>query len=218
MADITIPDEVRPALMRLASTEPQALRKLLAILAQQQPRQSNRKFVKAVMAAMGPTEGLDVVATVEALMSMAAGRYALGLPVEEFAQSVAQSEDIDLPEDARVRLSDILRQALPNDALTVTAKAWDLLTENAANFKQARIVTDIRPIFSDADEPPPAAVIVHMLRLTYWGATDEQAFWLGMDDNDMEELRKVVVRAQTKSQQLRSGGTEATKILPQEQL
>jgi hypothetical protein len=218
MTEITIPEPVRPELVQLASIPPDVAQRLLAILSEQQPRQSNRKFIAAVTTRMGQVPGWNVSSALQALMSLAAGRYALGLPVDDFADGVAESPDLSLPEDARKRLADLLTQALSNNALTVTAKAWELLTENAANFRQARIITDVRPIFSDADQMPPAAIIVHTLRLTYWGADGQHAFWLAMDDSDLEDVRKAVVRAQSKSNQLRAGQATSVHILPQEQL
>jgi hypothetical protein len=218
MVEITIPETVRPQLVQLASVPSDDLQRLLGILDEQKPRQSHRKFISAVAAAMGQVPGWNVEAAVQALMSMAAGRYALGVPVNDFAQGVSQSQDLALPEGARQRLAQALERALSNNALTVTAKAWELLTENATNFRQARILTDLRPIFSDADETPPAAIIVHTLRLTYWGVDGEHAFSLAMDDSDLEDLRRVVVRAQSKSNQLRAGQTTPINILPQERL
>lgn len=217
MTEINIPPEVRPYLVQLALADPQHVDALVTAIAEQPARQSHRKFVAAVVEAVGNLQGWAPEGTVQALLSLAAGRQAMGLTVDEFVQEVATSSDIELPVEARERLSELLKRALRNEGLTVSAKAWGLLTDNQANFKEARVVTDVRPIFADANEAPPAGLVVHNLRLTYWGDDGEHAFWVAMDDNDMEALRKVVVRAQGKSKQLRSGtGAAAIPLLPQE--
>jgi hypothetical protein len=217
VTEISIPPEVRPYLVQLALADQEHLDALVTAIAEQPARQSHRKFVAAVVGAVGNVQGWEPEGSVQALLSLAAGRQAVGLSVDEFVQEVATSSDIELPDEARARLSELLSRALRNESLTVSAKAWALLTDNQANFKEARVITDVRPIFADSNEPPPAGLVVHMLRLTYWGDDSEHAFWVAMDDNDMEALRKVVVRAQGKSKQLRSGaGTTSIKLLPQE--
>jgi hypothetical protein len=54
-----------------------------------------------------------------------------------------------------------------DDTVGTAAKAGPVLTEHERIFEDARILTDVRPIFHpDLSEKPNAAVIVHMLRLT----------------------------------------------------
>jgi hypothetical protein len=123
----------------------------------------------------------NVEATVQALLSLAGGRQAVGAPLDEFVVGAATSTDVELAGEARERSAGVLSRALANEALTISAKAWELLTDNQANFRQTRVVTEVRPIFADSGEAPPAGLVVHLLRLTYWGEDGDHAFWVAMD-------------------------------------
>lgn len=102
---------------------------------------------------------------------------------------------------------DRLRKLLSFEkVLGVTAKALDVLSEQERFFCQARILTDIRPVFPLRSEESPAGfVLIHTLRITYHqaGGADHKDFHLALDGAGLEELEGVLERAKRKEETLR---------------
>jgi hypothetical protein len=90
------------------------------------------------------------------------------------------------------------------ETLFVSAKALTILQSNENLFRGARIVTDVRPVFgSDPSAPPAAAVVVHMLDLSYQKDGDIKHLYVGMDSMDINILRETLDRADTKAESLK---------------
>jgi 23S rRNA G2445 N2-methylase RlmL len=104
---------------------------------------------------------------------------------------------------ARFRLR--LRRLLSLDrTLGITAKAIDVALEHEHTYCQARVLTDIRPIFTrDLSEQPAGAVIVHSLRLRHHVADSVREFFIAMTQTELDELRNVLYRASDKAATLR---------------
>jgi len=89
--------------------------------------------------------------------------------------------------------------------LHLLAKAIDLMREYDNIFSNARVVSDIRPIFDfGVDDTDPALVgIVHNLKLTYLNNGQLKEFFLALDDSDLQVLTKSLSRATQKAEKLR---------------
>lgn len=108
--------------------------------------------------------------------------------------------DVEWPR-AQKLLSDLLAC---DRSLGITAKALGVTSEYEKTFWRARILTDMRPIFGEkVEEPPAAAVIVHTLRITYHtpqANNHPSAFYLSLDTKDLRELQAEITRALAKEQ------------------
>jgi hypothetical protein len=86
------------------------------------------------------------------------------------------------------------------------AKAGNVLTQHERIFANARIMTDVRPIFHlDVSEKPESAVIVHMLKITQrdnFGNHADQYF--ALDSNDIATMQGLLDRAVMKEKTLRA--------------
>jgi hypothetical protein len=92
-----------------------------------------------------------------------------------------------------------------DDTVGAAAKAGPVLTEHERIFEDARILTDVRPIFHpDLSEKPNAAVIVHMLRLTTRDVSGQQrqSQYFALDANDIRFMKQLMDRAITKEETL----------------
>jgi hypothetical protein len=94
-------------------------------------------------------------------------------------------------------------------ALKVTAKASEIRWESERTLcpENCRIISEIRPVFSDkASEQPAAALIVHTLKLAYHVAGSEEikGVFLTLDLDDLLRVHELVDRAIDKDQSLRS--------------
>jgi hypothetical protein len=112
----------------------------------------------------------------------------------------------DLVDAQWATLRKFLMVALALDNTVGTAsKAGHILTEHERIFDDARIMTDIRPIFHlDVSEKPNAAVLIHMLRIRErdsLGHKSVQSF--ALDANDLRSLRETIDLAIKKEDTLR---------------
>lgn len=135
-------------------------------------------------------------------------------PVDQFVDDVcdtAQASDKVLrpkDEDWGSFKRDLKALLSCDDSLGITAKAKDIRGQHQNVYCKARILTDIRPVFSqDVGVEPPAGVIVHTLRLTTHPGGDFSAskdFYVALDELDLKELKRLVDRAVQKEATLRS--------------
>lgn len=90
--------------------------------------------------------------------------------------------------------------------LNVSAKAIDLQTEDERVFCDARILTDLRPVFgSDSAATPEGLTIVHILKLGYdQGGERHRDFYVALNADDLQTLRKVIDRAEAKAKSLKN--------------
>lgn len=92
------------------------------------------------------------------------------------------------------------------NTLGTAAKAGYVLTQHERIFVNARILTDIRPIFhSNVSEKPGSATLVHMLRMTH---RDNHRNYLdeyfALDSNDIRHLKELIDRALKKEETLKA--------------
>lgn len=92
-----------------------------------------------------------------------------------------------------------------NETVGAAAKAGPVLTEHERIFEDARILTDIRPIFHpDVSEKPNAAVLVHMLRITSRDILgNRRAQYVALDSNDVRFMKQIMDRAIKKEETLK---------------
>ena len=95
--------------------------------------------------------------------------------------------------------------------IEVSAKARDLWRANRETLMTARVITDLRPVFSDADGLKPAAgIITHsfVMRVMTSGGISEQSgseavHQISLDLDDLRQLKDQIQRALTKESSLR---------------
>jgi hypothetical protein len=162
---------------------------------------------------------------VQALAALYVTRENQAVPLERFVDEqvapalkgglVAQPEKPDAVAIARIadevevrwtKLRSFLMVALAlDDTVGAAAKAGPVMTEHERIFQDARVLTDLRPIFHpDLSERPHTAVVVHMLRLTTRDIFGEQnAQYFALDSNDIRFIRQLMDRAIKKEDTLK---------------
>ena len=102
------------------------------------------------------------------------------------------------------RLRGRFKKLLSIDTLNTVSRALALQRTGERLFSEAKILSDIRPVFGDnVTEQPVAAVITHTLKLTYHEDGEDKTFFVIFDSEDLERLRTIVERARTKDKTLR---------------
>jgi uncharacterized protein (DUF1778 family) len=101
-------------------------------------------------------------------------------------------------------------------SLGVTAKALDVLTEHDRVFCDARVLTDIRPVFAaDVEKDPSTFIMIHNLRIAYHQDSELKTIYIALDSHNVRELIDVLNRAVNKEKSLKSLATQlGLSILP----
>lgn len=128
---------------------------------------------------------------------------------EDFSIDVGEAlrERNELRPNEEPKLRERLTRVLNIEALNIAAKAITLHLEHERVFCSARIITDARPVYGkDTKSEPAAMIITHSLKISYHQAGDSgvKEFYVGLGSEDVEELIRVLERAKSKAQSLRS--------------
>jgi hypothetical protein len=99
------------------------------------------------------------------------------------------------------RLSELVQN---NAIIRLIASAADILSDNRTNFQEARILSEIRPVFGTVEEKPLAAVIVHNFKIVHYENFRNREFFFTLETKDLLTIQKVITRAIKKSEQLRA--------------
>ena len=96
--------------------------------------------------------------------------------------------------------SAIVAQILESTAITIAAKALDLSYDYQNVLRDARIITDIRPVFDVDRTEIVGAVISQTFKIEYTSDDGAHAIAFAIDENDIRKLRKACDLALTKSE------------------
>lgn len=219
MTPLSLPDVARSGLQELMGLLPEQVDRLIAAMASETPRLLNAKFASEVAAKLPELPAERVTAIVLAFLSLSLGREETHMSVPAFAEGVSYSPQLNLADIQRKSLMALVKRVLDQPSVVTTAKAWALLVENEHNFAEARVITDIRPVFTDGTDNPHSALIVHMLRITHGDKQGSLSdFVLALDDVDVLKLQDALNRAQAKSSSLKRMLKSASMtVLEQEQ-
>jgi hypothetical protein len=161
---------------------------------------SREALVRAVTSA-GPE--LDAEGLVDALLTLEASRETAS--IIQISEDVAESEDLALAVEQREGFTSRLRRALAAPAVMNLGRAYDVLIDRDKLFTNARIITDIRPIFSDdVNQTPVGVALVHTLKLSAVSDGRREIFYFALDVQDLDVLREAVKRADDKTATLRA--------------
>jgi hypothetical protein len=142
---------------------------------------------------------LDVVALLFRVWALAADRTMEAF-VDDVSEAIATFDSIGQSPESKQRLRTILNI----EPIASLSKARAVLTDNQYDFYDAKILTDIRYAFRpNPEDEPYGAVIVHLLKLSYHEEGDHKSLYLALDDTDLERIRDVINRAETKAKRLR---------------
>lgn len=208
LASLKIPDRYRQGVLLLAKMPDEAFNELLSALTKAPERMTT---IRELSIWVGPeashTSKSDVAKILDALTSLYRLQKRVGFPVSKIARDAA--DDVhECDQDLRDRLQGRLAQVLVFETLSVaSAKARELQTDRDKIFCDAKILTDIRPIFGEAvGETPEAAIIVHTIKLGFHdsGSASHKEIYIALDAGDISTLKKILERAEQKEKVLGS--------------
>jgi hypothetical protein len=129
-----------------------------------------------------------------AMMSLAHQR--LNRAADVLGVDISESTDLDIHDTDRERFGAVLAQLVEMPVLRTSAKAVSVLNQQERLFLDARIMSDIRPVFGDdPSERPTGAVVLHTLSIQHHTDGHTRMFNVAMDRNDLADLKLAVERA-----------------------
>ncbi len=208
---VRIPEQHYSAFTRLANLPAARFEALIAALRRATPALTSGDLSREIAAAadVNPDDAGEIIPMA---VSLYAVREDMQLPISEFVGVIAEALE-QIPAEAlasfannRQQLEERLRTLLHVDgALSVIAKAHTLSTEYEHTFLDARIISDVRPLFADDPEVhPQAAVIVHTLKLAYFEGYERREFFVSLSTADIRRLHAVLSRAERKAESIES--------------
>lgn len=145
----------------------------------------------------------DIEEILRTLLSLCVLRDQFGLSTLEAAEAIARTTEKS--NEDRNHLRDRFVVLLGLDSLNLVAKSGALMFNQQRVFREAQILTDVRPVFGpDPEDPPTAAAIVHALKISYFENNELREFFVALDTNDVHEFSKVLDRANSKAKSLKS--------------
>jgi hypothetical protein len=148
----------------------------------------------------------------EALLSLYGVKASRELPLEEFVEAISDAQESLQPENARwtpddkKKFQSTLAALLSAKMFGLATKIIDLRTEDEHVFCHARIITDLRPVFSqNIEDGPQGMIIVNLLKVAYHDSSSEHSeLMVSLTADDLQTLRKIIDRAEAKARSLKS--------------
>jgi len=210
MASVTIPESAYPAIQALVHLSSEEFELLLNELAQADAAATPYQFAEQIAAKSQRMKASTVKVIVNELFKLISFKEDSGKTLPDFASSIANSalaiasKDFAFNEDNRDVLRDrLIRIFEAKGPLALSAKALDLLTDAQNLFFSAKMLSDIRPVFSEDGTVAEATVLVHHLLIHYRNGNDHKDFFVTLDNNDLKQLRGVLDRAERKEATLK---------------
>lgn len=206
---INIPPDDRKPLTELLGMGKEQRSKVIAALRDAKPEYSMSALADSVAkrAKVDPELLRDAFVMFSGMLSFCTAR---GLELSEFVEGIVKTakesykewESLSAGELSvfRNQLVELLSQ---EGSLGITSKANEIKREHEKYFCEARILTDLRPVFKrDLKGGPAAFLVAHTLRITYHDNDELKEMFFGVDSDDLEELERLIARAKSKEQAL----------------
>lgn len=155
-----------------------------------------------------PTEDLiDIVDTIYGLYSV---REAAGAGpstfLDDLMDGIKETRDpqLELSPDEASDLRTRFETLLSIETLRTLSKGLGLQRAGERLYCEAKILSDIRPVFGDdVSTRPVGAVVTHTLRMLYHEGGDHKEFYVVLNFEDLRAMKEVVDRSHAKAETLR---------------
>jgi hypothetical protein len=211
MAEFRVPDRFRSALIQLSGFSDDVINELSSTLEANPDVLTSRHAAfenASKLTKLTAEEGFPVIeALVPILYVAAAGRRSTDEVVQEVvnALTTGKKDEPKLTKSSIPEFKKNLSKVLSLAGLTLKAKALSIATENERLYSEAKILSDIRPIFGDkVSEAPLGAALLHSLRIAFAEDGQTKELFVTLDTRDLRELQECITRALEKDKTLRN--------------
>jgi hypothetical protein len=113
-------------------------------------------------------------------------------------------KDLAVSEEEKPRLTEKLTSLLSSDSLELASKVEQLALDHPSIFHDAKIVSDLRPVFADPTDPPIGYIIGHTLKIISHEHGAHKELYFALDLEDIHTLQKIANRAEQKATSLKA--------------
>lgn len=151
----------------------------------------------------------DVEVVLRAVFSLSIYRIESSVTAEKIAEEITSvlrttsAEDLRLAEGEEEGFKDKLSKLLSLKVVDVSARAASVRGDYLKTFSDAKILTDIRPVFAETIGDPIGAVISHTLKIEYH-EDGHKRFYVVLDAEDLRKLKTALKKAESKAAALKS--------------
>jgi hypothetical protein len=205
---LTIPERYQKGILQLISLDNRSVSGISGALSETEGALSGLKLVSAVQPLVKKLSKSDLAEMLQALRALYDVRSNSEVPTSQFVEDVLtavqeiQQETWNGEELAAAR--EKLRSLLSIESIRLYSNAKSAQWDDERTFCKAKIITELRPVFSDElENGPKAMVILHRLKLGYHqNRGKHQDFYVSLDTEDLEALKDAIARAEVKSASL----------------
>ena len=210
MAKIQIPKPIEIGLAELFNLSDDVRLQLISEMSKLEPTLKPKSLTADIKAKLRVVTAQDIESVVNTIASLSFARMSMEKPVSEFSADIVEAlEESEhkpqgLNENSRGSFVAHLAELLDIPAIRISSKSDELLHQHEHALSKVRIITDIRPVFGgESTNSPEAAVLIHMLKITYIEEEGLKDFFVAMDSNDIKSLREALDRAEKKAESLK---------------
>ncbi len=210
MAITRIPKPYRSGFATIKKLSPADMKSLIAALERMPTFGERKEKIAGISKQLPSLKREDVEDIVRTLFSLCMIRSDADTPLPEFVSELTRAmqatgmESLALSEEERNEFQDNITKLLNLDNVTIASKVELLRIDYPKTFHDAKIYTDIRPIFAKPEERPVGAAITRMLKIEYHELGEHKEFFVALDEEDLQKMKKAFQRAETKTSSLRS--------------
>jgi hypothetical protein len=196
-----IPERYRPGLVRLNTLSLETVKALADALAK---APSTQKELIAVIERVAKLKLEDAERVMTSLRSLYLFRASAEVSVEDFVPVLIEAmqstgiQELTVSDSEKPLLAAKLTSLLGLSTLERSSKIEQLKSDHQTIFYDAKILTDVRPVFDEPKEAPIGAVITHTLKIICHEAGEHKEFYFSMDAEDVRTLHKIADRASDK--------------------
>lgn len=202
-----IPEPYSKGLAKIKNLPFETIAALVAALEKSVPTSSIEKLSEIVQksAEVTPEEATSMVSSLRSLYVFKAMAEA-GVP-EVVTKLVSAMQTtggtLALSDLEKTGFADKLTRLLSMAAFERNAKVEQLKTDRQILFHDAKILTDLRPVFDQPGERPVGAIIINTLKVVIHEAGAHKELYFALDSEDLSALKRVTERAMDKTNSLK---------------
>lgn len=208
MSNIRIPEEHQQAFVAISMLSDSTVTELFSILETVPLAIQQKSAVEKALSNSTHKFPENVHDIVNVLFSIYLALAYTNKAIEGFVADIVESIDNIQIEgythtlEEKDNLRKNLTTLLSISSISTVSKATGVLFDCDNILRNARILTDIRPIFGyGEDDSILASVIVQTLKFEFVKDDEEKEFFINLDDQDIDNLIGILQRAKRKSDQ-----------------
>jgi hypothetical protein len=204
MASMEIPESDIPKLEKIANLSDATFKSLLAAFKAAEPSINFEEYSASLIKASPELKELDLLSIISIVLALYRSKDVSGFDSEKVvglaARFLSERYSDRFPKERLTLLLNRIKELFDSgNSATMASRAFNVLGGHTNVFTEARIFSDIRPVFGDSVDSVQAAVMVHNLKLSFSHNNEKKEIFLALDNDDIETLKKVIERAEKKT-------------------